>query len=159
MRRGRRLDVFVAACMTGASVTIGSPAEPRIRVLRQMRGTDHTVTSITFDYTSGTASRTVRDEETGAVLSEERLPGRPQSSREEFKEAVETISRDKDLSSLLSDGAITEGGFIVDGPPEHPTQHRYIQIRLLTPDRSEVLRVVVFDLTAGAVASASNWFE
>jgi hypothetical protein len=157
MRRRRRLDVLFAACM--ATVTIGSPAEPRIRVLRQMRGTDHTITSITFDYTSGTASRTVRDEETGTVLSEERLPGRPQSSRGEFKEAVETISRDKDLSGLLSDGAITEGGFIVDGPPEHPSQHRYIQIRLLTPDRGKVLRVVVFDLTIGAVASVSTWFE
>ena len=157
MSRRRRLDVFVAACM--ATVAPGSATEHRTRILRQMRGTDHTITSIAFDYTSGTATRTVRDEETGAVLSEERLPGRPQSSREEFEEAVESISREKNLSGLLSAGAITEGGFIVDGPPDHPTQHRYIQIRLLTPDRGKVLRVVVFDLTIGAVASASSWFE
>jgi len=110
-------------------------------------------------YTSGTASRIVTDEKTGAVLSEQRLPGRPQSSREEFREAVEIIGRDSDLSSLLSDGAIAEGGFIVDGPPDHPSRHRYIQIRLLTPDRGKMLRVVLVDLTIGAVASAKNWFE
>src|ERR1039457_2308474 len=145
MRRRLRLDVLVSACM--ASVALGSPADHRIRVLRQVRGLDRTITIIAFDYTSGTASRIVRDEKTGAVLSDQRLPGRPQSSREEFKEAIEIISRDGNLSGLLSAGAITEGGFIVDGPPDHPSQHRYIQIRLLTPDRGKVLRVVVVDLT------------
>jgi hypothetical protein len=131
----------------------------RIRNLRQVRGSDHTVMIIAFDYATGAAFRIVRDETSGKVLYEQQLPGRPQSSREEFKEAVEIIGRDPKLAGFIRDGAVTEGGFIVDGPPGHPSQDRYIQIRLLTPDRSRLLRVVLVDLTVSVVAAASDWFQ
>jgi hypothetical protein len=131
----------------------------RTRTLRQMKGPNHTMTSIEFNYNTGTASRIVTEEGSGKILSEERLPGRPQSSREEFKEAVEIIGRDRKPAAFIKDGAVAEGGFIVDGPSDHPSQDRYIQIRLLTPDRGSLLRVVLVDLTKGVVASERTNFE
>ena len=126
--------------------------------MREIRNSDHTITIIAFDYSTGTASRIVTDE-SGGLLHEQRLRGRPQSSREEFWEAVGIIGKNRQLAYLIAGGAIPEGGFIVDGPPDHPMQDRYIQIRLLTPDRGSLLRVVLVDLTRGAVASAKMSFE
>jgi|GEM_PF-3888584 hypothetical protein len=130
-----------------------------IQVLRRVRRPDQTITLIQFSHASGTASRIVMDQNTGKVLREREFPGRPQSSRQEFQQAVHIIRQDQKLAGLISGGAATEGGFIVDGPPGHPLQDRYIQIRLLTPDRRTLLRVVLVDLTAGAVASARTSFE
>src|SRR6185436_14066721 len=105
-----------------------------------------------FDYTIGVASRIVVDEVSGRVLHEQKLPGRPQGSSEEFREAIRIIGKDQKLGGYILQGAVPEGGFIVDGPPDHPSRDRYIQIRLLTSDRSSLLRVVVVDLTMSVVA-------
>ena len=131
----------------------------RVRTLRQVRESDHTVSIIRFDYTTGTASRIVMDEISGKPLYEQQLSGRPQSSREEFNEAVGIISRDPGLADFIRGRAVTEGGFIMDGPRGHPSQDRYIQIRLLTPDRGSLLRVVLVDLTRRMVVSATTSFE
>ena len=101
----------------------------------------------------------VVDRKSGKVLQQRKFAGRPQGSRQEFQEAVRIVRQDQQLSSFLASGAATEGGFIVDGPPGHPLQDRYIQVRLLTPDRLTLLRVVLVDLTTGVVASARNSFE
>lgn len=135
------------------------PGDARGAILRQARGLDHTITMIGFDYQSGTASRTVVAAQSGKILSSEQLPGRPQSSRAEFQEAVRLIRRDARLIGFLDRGAVPEGGFIVDGPPGSPERHRYIQIRLLTSDRRDLLKVALVDLTAGNVASARDSFE
>jgi hypothetical protein len=128
-------------------------------VVRQVRGPDDTITMILFDYQCGMASRVVVAAKSGQVLSNDRLPGRPQSSRAEFREAVRLIGRDARLTGLLARGAVPEGGFIVDGPPGSPDRHRYVQIRLLTPDRRDLLKVALVDLTAGDVATARDSFE
>jgi hypothetical protein len=137
----------------------GAHIDSPIRILRQVRRPDHTITMIRFDYASGTASRVVVDETDGRVLRDQKYPGRPQSSRQEFREAVSIIGDDSALGSLVAGGAVSEGGFIVDGPSGHPGNDRYIQIRLLSPDRRSLLRVVLVDLTERAVASARGSFE
>jgi len=136
-----------------------SPADNPIRILRQVRSSDHTICMTQFDYAKGAASRVVVDERTGQVLRVQEYRGRPQSSRKEFQNAVSRIGNDPTLASVLAGGAVPEGGFIVDGPSDHPRNHRYIQIRLLSPDRFMLLRVVLVDLTARVVASVRTCFE
>lgn len=134
-------------------------AEGPIQILRQVRMPDHTIMVIRFDHASGMASRVVVDEASGQVLQAQTYAGRPQSSTQEFQDAVCIIGSHPALRRLLAEGAIAEGGFIVDGPSGHPAGHRYIQIRLLSPDRQHLLQVALVDLTAHAVASARSSFE
>lgn len=128
-------------------------------VLRQAYERDCAITLIIFDYATGTASRIVLDASRRKLLREQTLPGRPQSSPKEFQKAIEIISRERKLSHFLTSGAVPEGGFIVDGPPDYPSQDRYIQIRLLSADRRSLLRLVLVDLTRGAVVSDRPWYE
>jgi hypothetical protein len=114
---------------------------------------------IRFNHVSGIASRVVIDEESGRVVQEQSYPGRPQSSWQEFQDAICIIGGHSALGRLIAEGAIAEGGFIVDGPSGHPASHRYIQIRLLSPDRQHLLRVALVDLTERVVASARSSFE
>jgi hypothetical protein len=136
-----------------------SRADDPIQILRQVRMPDHTIAVIRFDHASGIASRVVMDEASGTVLHEQTYAGRPQSSRQEFQDAVCIIGSHSALRALIAEGAIAEGGFIVDGPSGHPANHRYIQIRLLSPDRQHLLQVALIDLTARVVASARSSFE
>lgn len=117
------------------------------------------MTIIQFDYGAGAAFRTVVAAKSGKVLSTERLPGRPQSSRAEFLEAVRLISQTPPLAGLVARGAVPEGGFIVDGPPGSLKWHRYIQIRLLSANRRDLLQVVSVDLTAKNIALVKDSFE
>src|ERR1022692_4964205 len=123
MTEGLRSLVPRVACLAGVLVVTlhgGPRTDNPIRILRQVRRPDHTITTIRFDYASGTASRVVMDERSGKVLRVQKYPGRPQSSRQEFQEAVSIIGRDSALASLVAGGAVPEGGFIVDGPSGHP---------------------------------------
>lgn len=120
---------------------------------------DGTIMEIRFDHASGMASRVVIDEGSGKVLQQQIYAGRPQSSWREFQDAVCIIGSDPTVGRLIAEGALAEGGFIVDGPAGHRASHRYIQIRLLSPDRQHLLRVVLVDLTERAVASARSSFE
>jgi hypothetical protein len=142
-----------------ASFRFGSSLPMHQVVLRQAYEQDRAITLIVFDYATGTASRIVLDGSSRKVLREQTLPGRPQSSRKEFREAIEIISRDRNLGHFITSGAVPEGGFIVDGPSGHPSQDRYIQIRLLSPDRRSLLRLVLVDLTLGVAASDRPWYE
>jgi len=155
LRRTRLVCLAVIA----AAAALRAAESGRVEVLRQLKGPNHTVVIIRFDYDSGKATRTVVDEKSGKVLKEEVLRGRPQSNKREFQRAVSIIAGDPNLSALLSAGAATEGGFIVDGPPGHPGNHRYIQIRILSSDRRTLLRVVVVDLSAEVVAAVRDSFE
>lgn len=142
-----------------AALAGGCRADDAVQILRQVRMPDHTIMAIRFDHASGTASRVVMDEASGKVLQEQTYAGRPQSSSQEFQDAVCIIGSHSGLRPFLAKGAITEGGFIVDGPSGHPASHRYIQIRLLSPDRQQLLQVALVDLTARVVASARSSFE
>jgi hypothetical protein len=159
MTKGRSLVPF-AAGFAAALVLAGSlRADESIQILRQVRMPDRTIVVIRFDHARGTASRLVLDEASGEVFQEQTYAGRPQSSWGEFQDAVCIIGRDATLARLLAEGAVAEGGFIVDGPAGHPVSHRYIQIRLLSPDRRSLLRVALVDLTERTVASARSSFE
>lgn len=142
-----------------ASFRVGSNLQPHQVVLRQAYEQDHAITLIVFNYATGTASRIVLDGSSRKVLREQTLPGRPQSSRKEFREAIEIVRRDRKLGHFITSGAVPEGGFIVDGPAGHPSQDRYIQVRLLSPDRRSLLRLVLVDLTLGVAASDRAWYE
>ena len=142
-----------------ASLRIGSSLQVHQVVLRQAYEQHHAVTLFVFDYATGTASRIVLDGTRQKVLRQQKLPGRPQSSRKEFQEAIEIVHRDRKLGHFVTNGAVPEGGFIVDGPPDYPSQDRYIQVRLLSPDRRSLLRLVLVDLTLGVAASDSAWYE
>lgn len=103
------------------------------------------VTAVLFDHTALEARRVVIDVDSGRLLASERLPGRPQSSREELEEAVEIIRRDAGLARLLAEGGIVDGGFIVDDPGG--SRRRMIQLKLLSTDRHKLLRSITVDLT------------
>jgi hypothetical protein len=90
----------------------------------------------------------------GELLANERLPGRPQSSREEFTEAVEIIRRDPEVARLLDEGAVPDGGFIVDDPAG--SRRRMIQLKLLSTDRRTLLRSIIVDLTQRVIASSAD---
>ena len=109
------------------------------------------VTVVLFDHTALEARRVVIDPTSGELLSNQRLPGRPQSSREEFDEAVEIIRRDPDLARLLNRGGVLDGGFIVDDPAG--SRRRMIQLKLMTTDRLTLLRSITVDLTLRVIAS------
>jgi hypothetical protein len=137
----------------------GSRADDPVQILRQVRMPDHTIMVLRFDHASGVASRVVVEEGSGKVVQEQTYPGRPQSSSQEFQNAVCIISSHPILRRLVAEGAVAEGGFIVDGPSGQPASHRYIQIRLLSPDRQNLLRVALVDLTERVVASVRGSFE
>jgi hypothetical protein len=109
------------------------------------------VTVVLFDHTALEARRVVIDSGSGELLSNQLLSGRPQSSREEFEEAVEIIRRDGDFARLLAKGAVLDGGFIVDDPAG--SRRRMIQLKLLTTDRRTLLRSITVDLTRRVIAS------
>jgi hypothetical protein len=161
MGRGLSLVPQRAAFAAAMLLTVpGSPhADETIRILRQARISDRTIVTLQFDHASGTASRVVVDEGSGKVLQEHIYAGRPQSSRYEFHDAVLIIRCDPALGRLIAEGAVLEGGFIVDGPAGHSASHRYIQIRLLSSDRQNLLRVALVDLTERVVASVRSSFE
>ncbi|HEX8920475.1 MAG TPA: hypothetical protein VF766_03290 [Pyrinomonadaceae bacterium] len=113
---------------------------------------------IVFNYSQGRASRYLVDAETGELLSEETLRGRPQASAEEKDEAAEIIRRSDELNRLLRENNQLEGGFIVDDPRRgSSSRNRFIQFHILSPDRQRILRLVVVDLTERRVALAGQY--
>jgi hypothetical protein len=160
-----RIRQSPAARMAGLAAALlvalagSSRADDPVQILRQVRMPDHTIMAIRFDHASGTASRVMMDEASGKVLQQQTYAGRPQSSSQEFQDALCIIGSHSALRGLVAEGAVAEGGFIVDGPSGQPASHRYIQIRLLSPDRQQLLRVTLVDLTARVVASVRDSFE
>lgn len=129
--------------LVGIRITAASTPE-------RSREPDTIVTVVLFDHTALEARRVVVDIGSGRVVANEPLPGRPQSSREEFEEAVEIIRRDADLAVLLDAGGILDGGFIVNDPAG--SRRRMIQLKLLSSDRHTLLRSITVDLTRQEIA-------
>lgn len=107
--------------------------------------------AVVFNYSTGNATRFVIDAASGEVLREEPLRGRPQASQEEIQEALRIIQANPELARLLQTGGIVEGGFIVDGPTGAPPRNRYIQMQVLTSDRTRIQKLVSVDLTRGII--------
>lgn len=135
----------------------------RVRVLSLVSGlTDKEITAprhanriakaVVFNYSTGNATRFMLDAASGEVLREEPLRGRPHASQEEIQEAMRIIQANPELARLLQTGGIVEGGFIVDGPTGAPPRNRYIQMQVLTSDRSRIQKLVSVDLTRGIIA-------
>ena len=108
-------------------------------------------TVVLFDHTVGEARRVLLDLDTGALLANRLLPGRPQGSREESEEAARIIRRDPGLAGLLDEGGVLDGGFVVADPGG--SRRRMMQLKLLSADRRRLLRSVTVDLTEGVIAA------
>ena len=151
---------IVAKVFALPRVSVGMKAH-RLRALRVVRepsekeaSRKHLASVVLFNYTLGKATRFVIDSSTGALVREEPLRGRPQASEEELQEAATIIQADAEHARLMRAGGILEGGFIVDGPLGTPPLHRFLQLQVLTADRRGIQRLVIVDLTAGAIASS-----
>ena len=112
------------------------------------------MTIVLFDHTALEARRVTLDSATNRLLLNELLPGRPQRSDREFADAASIVRRDPSLAQLLDDGAVLDGGFIVDDPGG--SRRRVIQMKLISADRRTPLRTVLVDLTRGQIASVAN---
>ena len=112
------------------------------------------LTVVLFDHTALEARRVEIDAETNRVLRNERLSGRPQSSRAEVAEAAAIIRRDAALARRLDDGAVLDGGFIVDDPAG--SRRRMLQFKMMTADRRSLIQTVTVDLTRGELAARAG---
>lgn len=117
-------------------------------------GTKTVATAVLFDHTVGEARRVLMDTVTGELVADERLPGRPQGSPEEFEEAVQMVRDEPELARLMDAGGVLDGGFIVTDPLG--SRRRMMQLKLLSADRRSLLRTIVVDLTRGTIASVST---
>lgn len=108
------------------------------------------VTVLVFDHTALEARRIMLDAATNRLLLNERLPGRPQRSDDELAEAVGIVRGDPALARLIVEGAVLDGGFVVDDPDG--SRRRMIQLKLMSADRRALLRTIVVDLTARRIA-------
>lgn len=144
--------------LTHPGVARHAPAH-RLAAIRLTRGqatdasgeTRTIATVVLFDHTVGEARRVLLDLDTGELLANRLLPGRPQGSREEFEEAARIIRRDPGLARLLDEGGVLDGGFIVADPGG--SRRRMMQLKLLSADRLTLLRSITVDLTRGEIAA------
>jgi hypothetical protein len=125
-----------------------------IDILPQTRGGRRVARVVVVDYAGGQATRLLVDAATAEVLTQQPIRGRPQASEEEKQDAIKIIRQEPELARLLDGKAIIEGGFLVDGPRNSPARHRFLQVQLLTADRTHLQRTVLVDLTAGTIATA-----
>jgi hypothetical protein len=108
------------------------------------------VTVILFDHTALETRRVSIDAVTNVLIADEVVSGHPQRSPEELEEASAIIRQDEALGQLLDQGAVLDGGFIVDDPVG--SRRRMIQFKLVSGDRRALLRTITIDLTLQRVA-------
>jgi hypothetical protein len=116
-------------------------------------------TSVVFNYTTNRATRLHVDSTSGSVVRQETLSGVPQGSREERDQAMAVVKNLPELSRLIAEeNAALEGGFVVSPPDGRPSDHRYLQIKILSQDRRRLLRFVTVDMTSNSVANTFQRF-
>jgi hypothetical protein len=111
---------------------------------------------ILYDHNSGRAERVLFDVARNDVLKAEQLSGVPSPGEEELQEAVRIVQADPELAKLLKAGGQITGGFLAGAPPGAPAHDRYVLMQVLTPDRRDIERSVVVDLSSGTIASSSK---
>jgi hypothetical protein len=108
-----------------------------------------------FDYDKGVARENYYTPEGRLYGSREIKQNQPQPSAEEIAEAKELILRDTDLARIVERrSAAFNGGFLLEearGRPCGPGS-RCLQIQILTPDHSGLLRWTVVDLAQRKIA-------
>jgi hypothetical protein len=151
----------VAAMVAGHKVRVLSTVreEPDKGVARAAAPSGAVV--ILFDYTAGYAIRARVNTSTAALVSEERLTGRPPASPEELAEASRIVRANPDDARLLDAGNVLEGGFVVDPPKRVRIEstgvpHRIIQLQILSPDRARLERLIHVDLTTEKVIASET---
>jgi hypothetical protein len=110
-----------------------------------------------LNYGTGAAFAVVADADTRQVLEVQPMRGRPQSSREERAEARALVEQDPALGPLLRQGAVLEGGFVVDPPPGTPTVGRYLEFHVLSADRTRFEREVIVDVASQRVVASREY--
>jgi hypothetical protein len=129
----------------------------RVRTLRvtpeevDKDGTPRVAAAAIFvSYVTGRAVRALISPTTGEVEDVQSLPGRPQSSADERREAEQLLRDDKAVGALIKGGAGVQGGFVVD-PPAGPATGRHLEFHLTSPDGAVFVAEVVVDLAARQV--------
>jgi len=135
------------------------------RPVRLLRGWEETVketgreyrrrVEVVFDYEKGVARQNYYSTDGLLYGFREIKQNMPAPSPEEIAEAQDLILRDPELSRIVARrSAVFEGGFILEegsGLPCGPGS-RCLQIQLLTPDHSGLIRWTVVDLVKLEIA-------
>jgi hypothetical protein len=108
------------------------------------------IRAIATDHTALETRRVSIDAVTNVLIAAEVVSGHPQRSPEEIEEASAIIRQDEALGRLLDQGAVLDGGFIVDDPGG--SRRRMIQFKLVAGDRRALLGTITVDLTLQRVA-------
>lgn len=111
------------------------------------------ISLVVFDYTNNRTHFFIVESGSSKIVREHTLSGRPQPSAEEIEAASEIVKADPSLANFLQQDAKIIGGFIVDGPAKSPEEHRYMQMRIVTPDMRSTKKVVIVDLSTDTVVS------
>jgi hypothetical protein len=110
---------------------------------------------LVFDYEKGFAQENYYTSQGRPAGSRRVKQGQPQPSAEEIAEATELIRRDHALARIVARRAAEfDGGFLLEearGQPCGPGS-RCIQLQILTPDHSGLLRWTVVDLVGQRIA-------
>ena len=109
------------------------------------------------NYGTGAVFTVVADAATLQVLDVQLMRGRPQSSEDERAEARVLIEQDPTLGPLLRQGAVLDGGFVVDPPSGAPPTGRYLEFHVLSADRTRFEREVVVDLASQKVITSREY--
>ena len=107
-------------------------------------------TVILFDHTALETRSVSIDIVTNVLIADQVVSGHPQRSPEELEEASAIIRQDEAIGRFLDQGAVLDGGFIVDDPGR--PRRRIIQFNLVSGDRRTLLRTITVDLTLQKVA-------
>jgi hypothetical protein len=158
-----------AALLPAAALSEESAASPVTRTsrpVRLLRTWQETIkgaagreylrrVELVFDYEKGVARELYYTAEGRPWGGREIKQRQPQPSAEEIAEAKELILRDRDLARIVGRrSAEFNGGFLLEearGLPCGPGS-RCVQLQLLTPDHSGLLRWTVVDLVQQRVA-------
>lgn len=118
------------------------------------RSAKETLSVVFFDHTALEARRVIYDAATDRLFDNEPLSGRPQRSDRELADAIAIVRRDRSLARLLEEGAVLDGGFIVDDPGG--SRRRMLELKMSRADRRTLLRSIVVDLTRSEINSVSS---
>jgi hypothetical protein len=160
------LTLLSASVLAAPAAPVPSTITRTSRPVRLLRTWDDTVkgkggveyarrVDLLYDYGRGVAREEYYGADGALLGSREIKQNQPQPSREEIDEAIALIKADAALRRIVVRRAAEfEGGFILEeerGRPCGPGT-RCLQIQLLTPDHSGLLRWTVVDLVKRVIA-------
>jgi hypothetical protein len=167
-----RVPVFLAAAAALFGVSVLPAEGPAItrtsRPVRLLRSWQETIKAsggrefarrvdLVIDYSRGIATEISYTPDGRAYKTREIKQNLPVPSVEEIDEAKRMLLADPQIGRIVARfSAVLEGGFVVEearGLPCGPGS-RCLQIQILSPDRSGLIRWTVVDLARGKIAYA-----